>query len=247
MAPILARYGSIFIYSYTVILSLGMLAVTGLTARLARRRGVWDWFDAQLIVTVTAVIAGRAGFVLGQWPYYQEHPQEILQFTQGGLSYHAALLGGLVALWLWARLQQRPFFEDAALFAPGFALLVTFGWLACWFEGCAYGRETVMGALASDLPDEFGVFALRYQTQLIGLTFALLVTLLLLWLARRLSAPALFWAALALVSLAHVLPGFLRGDPALMIGPVRLDVLVDLLVLFVGALVMLQYSAQHTD
>lgn len=244
MAPILARYGSIFIYSYTVILALGVLAATGLTARFARTKGVRDWFDAQLVVAVTAVVVGRVGFVLGQWPYYEEHTHEILQFTQGGLSYPAALLGGLAALWLWARFQRRPFYEDAALFAPGFALLVAFGWLACRFEGCAYGRETVMGPLASDLPDEFGVFALRYQSQFVGLTLTLMVSALLLWLARRFNTPALFWVSLALVSLAHLLAGLLRGDPALMVGPLRLDVLVDGL-LFVGALVMLQYSARQ--
>ena len=38
MAPILARYGSIFIYSFTVILALGVLLATLLTARLARTK-----------------------------------------------------------------------------------------------------------------------------------------------------------------------------------------------------------------
>jgi phosphatidylglycerol:prolipoprotein diacylglycerol transferase len=244
MAPILARYGSIFIYSYTVVLALGLLAATALTARLARRSHIHCWFDALLFVMVTAVVAGRGGFVLAQWPYYQEHPEEILHFAQGGLSYHAALLAGLAALWLWALFKGRSFYGDAALLAPGFALVVATGWLACWFEGCAYGQETAIGPVAADLPDEFGVFALRFQTQLIGLALALLAFFIILWLARRLSAAALFWSTLALVSLAHLLPGLMRGDPALMAGPLRVDVLLDGL-LFLGALLMLQYSARR--
>ena len=35
-------------------------------------------------------------------------------------------------------------------------------------EGCAYGRETTLGWLAADLPDSFGVYAVRYRRSFWG-------------------------------------------------------------------------------
>ena len=145
MYPILARYGSLFIYSFTVILALGVLLATLLTARLERTRPALAWFDALLAVFIAALLGGRFGFIIGQWSYFQENPSEIWQIWQGGLSYHGALFAGLAALVLWTRSYGRSFYKYAALFSPGLALVIVFGWLACWLDGCAYGRETVIG------------------------------------------------------------------------------------------------------
>lgn len=244
MVPILARYESIFIYSFTVILALGVLLATLLTARLERRNPAQAWFDALLVVFAAAIIGGRVGFVIGQWSYFQEQISEIWRIWQGGLSYHGALFAGLGALFLWASVYSRSFYKYAALFSPGLALLICFGWLACWFDGCAYGLETVIGPLSADLPDEFGVFALRYQTQLIGLLLSLTVFIVLLGMFNRLKPAAMTWFSLLLLSAAHVAAGLLRGDTVFMAGELRLDTLLDGLLITVS-LLMLQYSRRQ--
>ncbi|MFN2193223.1 MAG: prolipoprotein diacylglyceryl transferase [Candidatus Promineifilaceae bacterium] len=240
MYPILTRYDSIFIYSFTVVLAVGVLAAGGLTVGLSRKKPADGWFDALLAVFVAAIIGGRLGFVFGQWVYFQEHPNEIWQIGLGGLSYYGALFAGLTALLLWTRYFGRSFYDYAALFSPGFALLLSFGWLACWFEGCAYGRETMIGPFSADLADEYGVFALRYQTQLIGLLLSFAAFMVILWLYKRLKPPVLFWSALFLISAAHLVPDLLRGDPAMMFGALRLDSLLDG-ILIANSLLMLQY------
>jgi phosphatidylglycerol:prolipoprotein diacylglycerol transferase len=240
MYPILGRYGSIFIYSFTVILALGVILAVLLTARLARAHPASAWFDALLVSFAAALVGARLGYVIGQWSYFREYPGQILQFTQGGLSYYGALLAGLAALFLWTRAYGRSFYPYAALFSPGLALVTAFGWAACWFDSCAYGRETMIGPLSADLADEFGVFALRYQTQLIGLLFSLAAFFLILWLFRRVSAAVTFWSAVLLLSTAHLIPGLLRGDPVFSAGPLRLDVLIDAILIAVS-LLMLQY------
>jgi phosphatidylglycerol:prolipoprotein diacylglycerol transferase len=244
MYPILARYGSIFIYSFTVILALGVVLATLLTARLERSHPAAKWFDALLVVFTAALVGGRFAFVIGQWAYFQERPSEIWQIWQGGLSYHSALIAGLTALLLWTGAHGCSFYTYGALFSPGLALVIAFGWLACWFDGCAYGRETVIGPLSADLPDEFGVFALRYQTQLTGLLLSLAAFIAILWLFKRIRLAAAFWSALLLVSIAHLIPGLLRGDPVLMIGSLRLDGLIDGM-LIAGSILMLQYSMRQ--
>jgi phosphatidylglycerol:prolipoprotein diacylglycerol transferase len=227
MYPILDRYGPFFLYSFNAMLVLGALASLALTAWLANQRRVHDWLDGLLTAAAVALVGGRVGYVLAHASYFREHPAEAWQLWRGGLSYHGALLAGLVALWVWSRLQRKTFLLYAGLFAPGLALLSAAGWAACWLEGCAYGLETTSGLLAAYLPDEFGVLAVRYQTQLIGFVLSLALFVLLMWLWHRWTAGALFWFALLSLSLVHGLVGLMRGDPVPLFLGWRVDVWLD--------------------
>ena len=274
MAPIWGRYGPFFLYGFSVVLGVGVLAALGVTALLARRRGplpnplpvgegtpiplpvggarggsaadegvsgplpnplpqgegTRGWLDGALLAGGGALLGGRAVFVWLNVAYFAENPAEVGQVWLGGLNYHGALLGGLAALWLWARLSGRPFGRYAGLLAPGLALLVAFGWAACAVEGCAYGRAAAPGpgpALwrglgAGDLPDDAGVYALRYRTQLAGAIGALLVFGGALWAAGRLRPATLFWGTLGGLALVHGVVALGRGDPSPVVWGMRL-------------------------
>lgn len=239
MYPIITRYGPFFLYSYTVVMGLGVVAAIGLTIFLDRRaaRPRWVWLDGLLVGLIAGLVGGRIVFVALNWGYYQENVGEILLVTEGGLSYYGVLIAGLAAFWLWARRRSPGFDELAGLLAPALALASAFGWLACWLEGCAYGRETFFGPWAADLPDSYGVYGLRFQTQLFGLAACLLVLGLILLLRRHIgswrlrSRPLrpvlLFWLTLMLLSLGRLAISFFRGDDAPMVGMLRLDSLAD--------------------
>ena len=218
MYPIFGRYGPFFLYGYSVALGLGLIMSLGLTAWLAQNRSRPGWIDGVLVSVLMGAAGGRLGFVSGQWDYFQERPAEIGNIWQGGLSYHGALLAGLLALWLWCVWRKRPFYPYAALLAPALALLHVFGWLACWLEGCAYGREVVLDRsvwarwLTADLPDTFGVFGLRYQIQMVGMVISLLLFLWIWWRYGRWSSSRLFWFTLFALSTIHSFLHFGRGD-----------------------------------
>ena len=241
MYPILARYGSIFIYSYTVVMALGILISIALINWSSRQIHSPNWFDALLVVLLAGLVGGRFGFVLWRWDYFQNQPSEVWQFWLGGSSYHAALLAGILALMGWAAVGRRSFYRYAALFTPAFVLVTVFGWAACWLEGCAYGQETVLGLLSADLPDEYGVFAVRFQTQLVGILLTFAAFLFILWYQKDRPHRYVFWLALALVSLAQMLTGLLRGDEALAVGHLRLDTLLNALLVMIS-LLLLQYE-----
>jgi len=242
MHPILRSFGPFLYYSYTAAMGLGLLAGVGLTAWRARRRadGAEDarWLDGVVFALVAALAGGRIAYVAANWDYFQAHPAEGWFVFGGGLSYHGGLAAGLAALALWAHWRGRSALAIGGLLAPGGALWSAFGWLACWLEGCAYGRETFIGPLAGDLPDSYGLYAVRYETQLLGVVFSLLA-LGVLWRARRQVPPAgLFWLGLASLSGGRLIITLLRGDPVPAVGAVRLDTLVDAILTLV-ALVML--------
>jgi phosphatidylglycerol:prolipoprotein diacylglycerol transferase len=176
-------------------------------------------------------LAGRVAFVWLNGAYFAENPAETWQLGLGGLNYHGALFGGLAALWLWARLARRPFSNYAGLLAPGLALLVAFGWAACAVEGCAYGRPAVPGLLAADLPDDMGVYAVRYRTQMAGAVGALAVFALSWWVAGRARPVIVFWITLGGLAAVHAVVALGRGDPSPLVVGQRLDWMIEVAVI----------------
>jgi phosphatidylglycerol:prolipoprotein diacylglycerol transferase len=160
--------------------------------------------------------------------YFNENTAEAWQLWRGGLSYHGALLAGLFALYGWSRWERKPFLAYAGLLAPGLVLLSAAGWVACYMEACAYGLEAQSGLLTAYLPDEFGVFALRYQTQVIGFVLSLGLLGLLLWGWMRWQPERIFWSALFGLSLIHGVVGLWRGDLASPLLAWRIDIWIDL-------------------
>ena len=246
MYPILARYGSLFIFSFTVVMALGVIIGIGLLNWLAKRKPAAGWFDVFLVLMLAALIAGRVGFIISRWDYFRDQPFQAWQLWLGGYSYHTALLGGLAALIIWAAVTKRPFYRYAALFAPALIMITFFGWAACWMEGCAYGQETILGLLTADLPDEYGVFAVRYQTQLTGMFLALTAFLFILWYQKDRPEQLVFWMALAIVSLIHLAVTLFRGDPTFTVGVWRLDTLLNVLLAAIS-LTLLQYERRKSN
>ena len=211
MHPILGRTFAGFIFTFTVVIGLSILIGFALTHRLNRHK-IPDWADTAVFVMLFAWMGGRAGFIWVNWDFYQEEPSQIYKLWQGGQSYHGAMIAGLLALTLWSVLRKRPFAQYAALFIPALVLIHAGGWLACYYEGCAFGTEAFIGPFTANLPDTFGVFAVRYKTQLAGFILTLLLFGLILWLRNQVNEWQLSGIALIGLSLIHLLIGNYRGD-----------------------------------
>jgi phosphatidylglycerol:prolipoprotein diacylglycerol transferase len=244
MHPILTRFGPIFIYSYTAVFTHGLVASWIITQKLSAQKPLPRWQDAALTTLLVGWLGARLGFVLLNWGYFAERPSELLHLWQGGLTAYGALGGGLLGLWLWCGWGKRPFLPYATLFSPPLLLLIITGWAACWFEGCAYGAETTLGPFAANLPDSFGVFAVRYQTQLLGLALNLLLFLPLAYLPTCKPATSYrFPLTLLATNLLHFGLTFLRGDAAPLLLGWRLDSWLALL-FAIGGGMLLQYGRQ---
>ena len=244
MIPTL-QFGWLTVSTYTALLDLGLLLSLGVLAWRARRRVARPgrWVDAALVALVAGIAGGRLGYVVAHAGYYDQHRDEILRFWLGGLSWHGALAGVLVALPLYCRLRGLRFWrlaDELALVAP---LIGAAGWLGCLAAGCAYGRPSAgPDWLLADLPDIFGVWALRPNVQLLGAMGSLLL-LPLLGVVHRGRRPGMT-AALFLVLYGAGLAWLssLRGDAIPLWAGRRPDVWLNGLVA-VGGLVTLGRQA----
>jgi len=225
MFPILFRVGSITVYTYTVVLALGIVAGTWVAYRAARGRLATPAhvLDAGFWGLLGAILGGRAGYVLANWAYFSEHVDKAIDLRGGGLSWHGALIGASAAAAIWVAVRGRlglpaPDWRD--LFdaaAPGLAVGGAFGWLACLLTGAAYGAEAAgiaapLSWLTADLPDIYGIDRIRFLTQPLMAAWCLLLAGGLWAVREKLPRGVAFGLYLLLYALADFVMTFLRGD-----------------------------------
>jgi phosphatidylglycerol:prolipoprotein diacylglycerol transferase len=238
----LGRIGPFVIRTYTVLLDLAILAGLGIMAWQGKR--IEDrparWIDSGLAALVGGIVFGRLGHVLIYLAYFADHTQEMVQVWRGGLDWHGAVLGGLLGLALATRLfdlRFRQVSDVAAFILPlGAALIYT----GCLMVSCGHGREVSSLSdyppfLVAELSDLYGVNAPRLMSPLYGAVFSLVLLIAAFLFARQIRREGVrFWLVLALLGLVAFGIGFTRGDAIPMVGPLRLDQLLDLGIVLVG-------------
>lgn len=230
MHPILGHIGRYTVRSYTCLLDLGLLLALGIFywragSRIARRG---RWLDGALMALVFGILGGRLTYAAAHADYFQSRTGEILEYWRGGLNWHGALVGAVLGTALYCAVQRLQFLrlaDELALVAPLVGLGASLG---CLMAGCAYGKELVSPHwLAADLPDIFGIWALRYNVPMLTAGWFLVTGLLLWTLRRRLAPGGTFWLFLFLVGLGLGLLDALRGDAVTHWEGRRLDVVVN--------------------
>ncbi len=63
-------------------------------------------------VIIGTIVGARLGHVIFyQWPYYKEHPLDIIKIWEGGLASHGGTIGVMIALYIFLR-KIRPHFPE---------------------------------------------------------------------------------------------------------------------------------------
>jgi phosphatidylglycerol:prolipoprotein diacylglycerol transferase len=130
---------------------LGAVAGAWLAAREAKRRGynpevVWDLLTYLLI---GGIIGARLWHILTPPPssgvtagWYLTHPLDALAIWKGGLGIPGAVIGGLIALYFYARRHKLDFAEWTDIAAPSVALGQAIGRWGNFVNQELYGGAT---------------------------------------------------------------------------------------------------------
>lgn len=134
------------------------------------------------------LIGARLGHVLFyDLDHALEDPLWVFQIWTGGLASHGAVIGLIIAMWLFTRRRGVPFLEGADRFAFAAALGATLVRLGNFFNSEIVGRvvdDQSWGVRFPRYDHQLAVAPLRYPTQLFEFGMGLLV-LLSLWLVDR--------------------------------------------------------------
>jgi len=204
--PTLFRIGPVEVHGYGTLLMVGFVAGILLARREARRMrlspdlpidlGVW--------VLVAGVLFARGVFVAVNWRDYAPYPAEALYvWRQGGLSFHGALLGGVLAAILFARRRDISFWTLGDMVAPSIALGYGIARFGCLLNGCCYGVPTSL-PWGISFPQYHFPNQPLHPTQIYAALASFIIMGLLLCARRRLGVPGqLFLLYLMLYSLAR--------------------------------------------
>lgn len=143
MYPVLLSFGSIHLYSYGLMIAIGILVAYALAEKKVRKSG-YDPKRLEFLV-FTILIGGFAGAKVLYWitrlPDIPNDPTILTNLGDGWVVY-GGIIGGLVSGWVYCRLHGMNFFEWFDLIIPEVALAQGFGRIGCLLAGCCYGVET---------------------------------------------------------------------------------------------------------
>ena len=161
--PIAVQIGPLQIRWYGLAYVAGFICAFLILGNLSKRWRVRINEDAFFVIVFSVIlgviIGGRAGYVLFYGDgYYLQHPEKILAFNEGGMSFHGGLIGVLAGGYIASRITHIPFLTLADMGAVGAAIGLFFGRCANFVNGELWGAPTdlpwgvVFGGAAGTMP-----------------------------------------------------------------------------------------------
>lgn len=226
--------GPLFVHYYGVIIMFGVLVASWMASKQAEKRGlnpdyVWDMLPWLL---VAGIVGARIWHILTPpasmvavgitTEYYLTHPLAAINIRNGGLGIPGAVMGGLLAAWIYTRKKGISLGVLTDIIAPGLAVAQAIGRWGNFVNQELYGAPT-------DLP--WGIFiepayrlagyadqAYYHPLFLYESMWNLANAALLLWIARRfadrLKNGDIFLVYLIVYPVGRFLLEFLRLDPS---------------------------------
>lgn len=138
------QLGPFVIRWYGLLMALAVLIGISLSRYLARSRGVKPELIESLVIwlVIAAIPCARLYYVLFEWRQYAQNPLLIFQIWKGGIAIHGAILGGLVAGVIFAKIKRVSFWQLADIVAPSLILGQAIGRWGNFFNSEAFGSPT---------------------------------------------------------------------------------------------------------
>jgi phosphatidylglycerol:prolipoprotein diacylglycerol transferase len=152
--PVLIHLGPLQVHWYGVLIVTGAVLAAWLATKEARRRDedpehVWSLL---IWVLIFGIIGARLYHVFSTptgdfagWAYYRQHPLDIIAFWNGGfrgLGIYGAVIGGVVAVAIYARRHRLKLLRWLDILAPGLLLAQVIGRMGNRINQELYGPST---------------------------------------------------------------------------------------------------------
>jgi phosphatidylglycerol:prolipoprotein diacylglycerol transferase len=249
---------SFHIYFYGILITLGVVAATLLASAQAKHSGqdpeiIWDML---FWVVLAGIVGARIWHVLTPPPsmiaqgittqYYLTHPLLMIDIRNGGLGIPGAVIGGVLAMWIYTRRKKLSLVTWLDISAPGLALAQALGRWGNFFNQELYGAPTnlpwkIFIDPAHRLPG-FENFAYYHPLFLYESLWNLANMAILLLLSRRFSdrlkTGDIFLTYLVIYPVGRFLLDFLRLDASRVAG-INANQTLSAIVAVVAAVVLI--------
>jgi len=192
--PILFHIGSYSVHSFGVLLMLAFAAAVYRANKAADQMKARDdspgtpdsvdLLDVSVWLILAGVIGARALFVALDWADYKSHPGSWFAIWEGGISFHGALIGGVIALVAFTVKRKLSFLKLVDICVPSVMLGYAIGRIGCFLNGCCYGTPTTLPWGVRFFEDGKWTQP-SHPTQIYASAMGFLFFGLLVWLERR--------------------------------------------------------------
>ena len=134
------------IYWYGIIICVGfILAALYVNAR-TKDFGVTsdNLTDCLIICVPLGIICARIYYVVFEWSYYAQHPDEIIAIWKGGIAIYGGIIGTLIGLYVYSRVKKLSFASLCDLAAFGLLIGQCIGRWGNFVNGEAHGGPTTL-------------------------------------------------------------------------------------------------------
>src|SRR3989344_1190216 len=214
--PILLQLGPLEIRWYGLVYVLGFLLAAWWLER-ARKQGkialsqndVWDFF---FYLTVSMLAGARLFMVFWEPQIYLYNPLNLLKIWEGGMSFHGAFVGMVIAGWWLCRAKKLDFWKLADVISVPAMFALALGRIANFVNGELVGR--VWNGRWCVVFPEYGD-ACRHPSQIYAAVKRFLVLGWLVWLSNRkeFTPGFIFWNFVFFEGLGRIIVDFFREDP----------------------------------
>ena len=245
--PIIIKIGPLTLRWYGVLIASAVLIGVTLSSYLAKRRHLNSDIigDLAIWLVFAAIPSARLYYVFFEWEQYSQNPADIFAIWKGGIAIHGAILGGLIAALIFARVRQVSFWQLADVVAPSLILGQAIGRWGNFFNSEAFGAPTDLPwklyIPVAQRPLGYANFEYFHPTFLYESAWNLMVFGILIFLffrdlqgTPRLKVGTLFLTYLIFYSMGRFWIEGLRTD-SLMLGPLRIAQVVSLVGIILGS------------
>lgn len=245
--PIAFSIGDIHVRWYGIIIACGILLATFMSIREGQRRQIMsdDFIDLLLWGVPIGFIGARIYYVIFEWSYFSQHPDEIIAIWNGGIAIYGGLIAGAIVLLVFCYRRFLPPFLVLDIVAPGVMAAQVLGRWGNFMNQEAHGAKCSLQYLQNlHLPqfiiDQMYINGSYYKPTFLYESFFNLVGLIIILSLRHkkhlFKQGEVFMLYLAWYSVVRFFVEGMRTDSLYIFGVIRVSQALSLLLLIAVAI-----------
>ncbi len=149
--PVAFQLGNLSVKWYGIFMATGVLIATTMAIIEGKKRQIMsdDFIDFLLWAVPIGFIGARTYYVIFEWGYFSQHPDQIIAIWNGGIAIYGGLLAGLVVLLIFCRNCMLPPLLMLDIITPGVLAAQILGRWGNFMNQEAHGAQTSLAFLQS--------------------------------------------------------------------------------------------------
>lgn len=140
MSQLDLRVGPFPFHLYGLFVSLGIIFWYFYLKNSLKRTNEYVYLNSIISITlIPALVGARLYHVLTWYSYYRRFPMEIFYFWEGGLGIFGAIIGGLIGLFIFSKIEHLSFMGILNLITPPLLITQAIGRLGNYLNYEAFG------------------------------------------------------------------------------------------------------------